>query len=325
MLHLSVITASDRTDQVVRVLLESPGVINLVRADGAVVEPAGDRVEADVAREAVDQVVDRLHPLVLDAGGSVFFTDVGTALGRPTEQAEAEAPGEGVDAVVWDEVAKRTEADATFSATFLVFLIAAVLIASVGLLTDSSVLIVGSMVLGPEFGPLAAAAVAIVQRRHRDTWRSLRALLIGFPIGIAVTAAAVTVLRLTLGVPKDYLDGHRTLTSFVSHPDVFSIVVALIAGAAGMVSVTASKSSTLVGVFISVTTIPAAANIGTALVTGRPAEALGAAVQLVVNLFCILLAAVITLFVQRWAWQRRSMQPKPRTGGPREDQRARRT
>jgi uncharacterized hydrophobic protein (TIGR00271 family) len=312
MLHLSVMTTSERTDEVVRVLLESPGVINLVRSDGAVVAPPGDRVEADVAREAADPVVDRLRPLVLDSGGSVFFSEVGTALGDPAEEAEAEVPGEGVDAVVWEEVAHRTAADATFSSTFLVFLIAAMLIASVGLLTDSSVLIVGSMVLGPEFGPLAAAAVALVQRRRMQAWLSLRALLIGFPIGIVVTAGAVALLRITLGIPKPYLDGHRTLTSFVSHPDVFSVVVALIAGTAGIVSVTASKSSTLVGVFISVTTIPAAANIGTALVTDRMGEAIGAAVQLAVNLACILLAAVITLLVQRWAWRRRGMQPRRR-------------
>jgi len=208
--------------------------------------------------------------------------------------------------VVWDEVAERTEADATFSATFLVFLIAAVLIASVGLLTDSSVLVVGGMVLGPEFGPLAAVAVALVQRRWRAAGRSLTALAIGFPLAVAVTAAAVALLRITVGLPAAYVAGHRPLTSFVAHPDVFSVVTALIAGAAGMVSLTSARSGALVGVFISVTTIPAAANIGTALVADHPDEALGAAIQLVVNVVCILLAATGTLLVQRWALHRRS-------------------
>jgi uncharacterized membrane protein len=83
-------------------------------------------------------------------------------------------------------------------------------------------------------------------------------------------------------------------------------VTALIAGAAGMVSLTAAKSGALVGVFISVTTIPAAANIGTALVADHPEEAGGAAIQLLVNVVCILIAATVTLLVQRWALRRRS-------------------
>ena len=310
MLHLSVITAPERAEAVVSALLDGPGVINVIRPSGTAIAPDGERIEADVAREAADGVVQRLTELVLDSGGSVMLTEVGTALGEPARRAEEDAPGEGVDAVVWEEVAQRTAADATFSATFLVFMISAMLIASVGLLTDSSVLIVGSMVLGPEFGPLAAIAVALVQRRYAPAWQSLRALLIGFPLGVVVTAAAVLLLRATFGIPHDYLAGHRSLTAFVSQPNVFSVVVALIAGAAGMVSVTAAKSSTLVGVFISVTTIPAAANIGTALVTDHLAEAGGAAVQLIVNLFCILFAALVTLLVQRRLWRTRRLRSR---------------
>jgi uncharacterized hydrophobic protein (TIGR00271 family) len=304
MLHLTVVTDRDRAGAVSDALLDDEGVLNVVRLEDAV-RPHGDRIEADVAREAADGVLARLRPLVLDTGGFVSISELGTALGRPAERAEAAAPGEGVDAVVWEEVAQRTASDATLSAVFLVFLLAATLIASVGLLTDSSVLIVGSMVLGPEFGPLAATAVAIAQRRPGEAWRSLRALLIGFPLAVVVTAAAVAVLKATLGLPHAYLDGHRSLTSFVSQPDVFSVVVALIAGAAGMVSVTSSKSGPLVGVFISVTTIPAAANIGTALVAGHLPEAIGAAIQLIVNAFCILVAATTTLLVQRRILRRR--------------------
>ena len=233
------------------------------------------------------------------------MTEVSAALGDPIARAERSAPGEGADAVVWDQLAQRAYEDATLSGTFLVFLIAAMLISSVGLLTDSDVLVVGGMVLGPEFGPLAAIAVALVRRRAAGAARSAVALVVGFPLAIAVTAGGVALLGATVGLPSGYLDGQRPLTSFVSHPDQFSVVVALIAGVAGMVSLTSAKSGALVGVFISVTTIPAAANIGTALVAGRPAEAGGALVQLVVNMVCLLLAAIVTLLVQRAARRRR--------------------
>jgi uncharacterized hydrophobic protein (TIGR00271 family) len=297
-LHASVVVPPDTAGQVVDLLQGRPGVLNVLRHRHAAAA-GGDVVEADVAREAADGVLEALKPVVLDRGGTVTLIQLDTALGEPMRQASIAAPGHGDDAVVWEEVAQRTSEESTLSATFLAFLVIAMLISSVGLLTDSSVLVVGGMVLGPEFGPLAAIAVGLVDRRWALAWRSLRALLIGFPIGVVITAGFVALLRAVGEVPQGYLDGHRPLTSFVSHPDVFSVVVALLAGVAGTLSLTSAKSSSLVGVFISVTTIPAAANIGTALVAGLGDEALGAAIQLVVNLACIVLAALGTLLVQR--------------------------
>jgi len=305
-LHLAVVAPSDRSAAVIDALRDEPGVTNLVTSEGAALKPPGDRIEADVAREAADAVLETLHGLCLEHGGTVTISEVDAAFGDPVEAAERDAPGEGVDAVVWQEISQRTAADATLSGAFLVFLMAATLISSVGLLTDSSVLVVGGMVLGPEFGPLAAVAVALVQKRWRAAGRSFVALAVGFPLAVVVTAGAVILLRYTVGLPPAYVAGHRPLTSFVAHPDVFSVVTALVAGAAGMVSLTASKSGALVGVFISVTTIPAAANIGTALVADHPEEAAGAATQLGVNVLCILVAATGTLLVQRWALRRRS-------------------
>jgi uncharacterized hydrophobic protein (TIGR00271 family) len=299
MLHLAVVTPAASADEVLRVLNDERGVANIARFPGAVLVPEGDRIEADVVREAADDLVERLRPVVTGVGGSVALHELSTAIGHPIERASREAPGLAVDAVVWEEVTARTNEDATLSLTFLVFLVVGTLICGVGILTDSEVLIVGGMVLGPEFGPLAAVAVALVQRRPRRIGHSLRPLLLGFPLAIATTAAGVALLRVAGAVPQGYLDGHRPLTSFVSSPDVFSVVVALLAGVAGIVSLTASKSTALVGVFISVTTLPAAADIGASLVTGRFGETVGAVAQLLLNLTCILAAATATLLVQR--------------------------
>lgn len=306
-LHASVVVRPERADAAAAALRGVQGVVNVQHRRAAAVQPHGDVIEADVVREAADAVLDALRPLVLDAGGSVSLLQVDTALGDPIRRAEVDAPGHGDDAVVWEEVAQRTSEESSLSGTFLVFLVVAMLISAVGLLTDSSVLVVGGMVLGPEFGPLAAIAVGLVSRRWALAWRSGRALLVGFPLGIAVTTGGVALLDATLGLPRGYLDGDRPLTSFVSHPDVFSVIVALLAGVAGTLSLTSAKSSALVGVFISVTTIPAAANIGAALIARLPAEALGAVIQLVVNLACIVLAAVLTLSVQRAAARRRRL------------------
>lgn len=301
-LHLRVLCPSDRSDAVLAALVKAPGATNLARLPGAAIEPEGDVVLADVAREAADGVLRTLRALGVERTGAISMISVDTALGASIDRAEAAAAGSDSDAVVWDELTERTGADSTLSATYVTFLVVATLIAAVGLLIDSQVLIVGAMVLGPEFGPLAGIAVGLVQRRWAEVRLSARALLVGFPVAIVVTGLGVAALQAAGQVPQAYLEGHRPLTAFVASPDIFSVVVALLAGIAGTISLTAAKSSSLVGVFISVTTVPAAAEIGAGLVTGQPGAAAGATVQLLVNLVCIILAAVLTLLLQRQAW-----------------------
>jgi uncharacterized membrane protein len=82
---------------------------------------------------------------------------------------------------MWQQVEERTSEESTLSATFLVFLSIATLIAGIGVLLDQPILIVGAMVVGPEFGPIAGLCVALVPRERILAMRSLRALVIGFP------------------------------------------------------------------------------------------------------------------------------------------------
>ena len=303
MINARIVCPAELSPRVVALLRDEPGATNVVLLPGACLEPVGDLVEAELARECADGVLRELRRVGVHGAGSVVVTAVDTAFGDLVERAEREAPGEGDDAVVWDQLSAATAGSAVLSASFLAFMVLATLIAAVGLLTDSQVLIVGAMVLGPEFGPLAGLAVSLVRRRWAQARGPLLALAAGFGLAVLATAAGVALLDAAGLVPQAFLDGRRPLTSFVAAPDVFSVVVALLAGAAGTLSLTSAKSSPLVGVFISVTTIPAAADLAAGVVTGQLGTAGGAAVQLVVNLTCIVLAAVLTLLVQRWAWR----------------------
>ena len=69
------------------------------------------------------------------------------------------------------------------------------------------------------------------------------------------------------------------IANLISSPDAVTVIVALCAGAAGMLSLSTAKSGALIGVLISVTTIPAAANIGIALAFGDWDTAGGSAAQ----------------------------------------------
>jgi len=278
-------------------------VLNVVHLHGAARKPDGDLVLCDVAREDASVIIRDLCDLGIDRDGSIAIEEIDTALSDAARRAEKAAAGLPSDAVVWEEVEERTSESAELSVSFLAFMVIAMLIAAVGVLLGQPVLVIGAMVVGPEFGPIAGFCVALVARRGELARRSVAALAVGFPLGIAVTYLGALLLRLSGLGPETLADDQtRPLTAFISHPDAFSVIVAYLAGTAGILSLTSSKSSALVGVLISVATIPAAGNLGLAAAYGDWTEAGGASLQLGLNLVAILVAGVVTLYLQRLAY-----------------------
>lgn len=307
MLHLRLIVPEDRTRDVVRLLAGDAAVTHLVVVPGAARQPHGDLVECDVAREGASLVLESLRDLGVEHEGAIVASALELVLSDAAAAAEEAAPGDPTDAVVWEQVEARTSDEVSLSATYLVYLSVATMLAAVGVLLDSPILIIGAMVVGPEFGPLAALCVAIVQRRWDVMRSSLLALVVGFPVAMAVTIVFTWLLTWADLADPSMLTAERPLTSFIWRPDALSFVVAFLAGIAGMLSLTTTKSGALVGVLISVTTVPAAANAAAALAFGVWAEAWGSTVQLALNLAAIVLAGLLTLSVQRWFWGRREM------------------
>ncbi|MBB5800577.1 putative hydrophobic protein (TIGR00271 family) [Saccharothrix ecbatanensis] len=306
MLHLRAICPAERTDEVLAALTQHPGVTHVVVLRGAAVEPAGDVVEADVAREATDTVVASLCALDVDRDGGVTLEQIDTALSDAADRAEEKAPGEAADAVVWEELLARTGEESRLNATFLSFLAIACLLAAVGVVTNSPITIVGAMVVGPEFGPLAAIAVGLVLRRWDLVRRAATALAVGFPVAMAITAVAAFAGSFT-----DLFDRGMVLAAhevdFVFQVGPFSLIVALLAGAAGMLSMTSAKSAALVGVFISVTTVPAAGFAAVAAVLAEWDICLQSVAQLAVNLVGIVAAAALVLALRNRRGQPRDL------------------
>ncbi|WP_433204424.1 DUF389 domain-containing protein [Dactylosporangium sp. CS-047395] len=305
MLHLRVISPPEDTERVLGLLTTEAGATNVVVLAGAAREPAGDLVLADVVREAATPILSGLRKLGVHEHGSIAIETVDAALSRNAQRAADAAPGLSGDAVVWDEIEHKTGEETEISGTFLALLAVATIIAGIGVLLDQPILIVGAMVVGPEYGPLASLSVGIVRRRARSIRRSLLALGVGFPVGIVVTILTTWGLDALGLVDKDMLLRERPLTDFIWRPDALSWVVGFFAGVAGMLSLTSAKAGPLIGVLISVTTVPAAANIAVALAYGVPHEAGGSALQLLINLAAIVVAGVATLLVLRWLWRLR--------------------
>ncbi|WP_328397549.1 DUF389 domain-containing protein [Streptomyces sp. NBC_00390] len=307
MLHLRLITPGNRTAEVVSLIEKTVGTAHLAVVPGAARNPQGDLVLCDVAREAGDALIGELRALGIDESGSIAVEDIGLLLSRRADKAEKEAPGEGADAVLWEHLEDATHEESTLSGTYIAFLTLATMIAACGVVLDNAILIVGAMAVGPEFGPLAGMCTALVQRAPRLAWRSFQALIVGFAAAIVVTVGFSYFMDALDLFSRAKLDAERPNTSFIYAPDEFSFIVALLAGAAGMLSLTSAKSGALVGVAISVTTVPAAANAAVAFSYAEYKQAWGSTEQLLLNLLGIVLAGTLTLLLQKvhWAIQRR--------------------
>jgi uncharacterized hydrophobic protein (TIGR00271 family) len=297
LLHVRVVSPAHLSPEVEAILSREPGATNVVVLPGVAREPSGDLFQADLARECVQQVVRDLRDLGIDRDGSISWRAVDTAIGDAMRRAERNAPGDAADAIIWEEVIASTGEDSTLTWTFMAFMVLACILAAIGVATNSPITIVGAMVVGPEFGPLAGIAVGLRLRRWDAARRGIIALVIGFAGAIAVTAAVAVVWRVT-GLVNEHDLAASTGTEFIYEPGWFSIITALVAGAAGTLSLTSAKSAALVGVFISVTTIPAAGNGALALVFGRFHDAGGSALQLLINLSGIVLAAYLVLLAR---------------------------
>jgi uncharacterized hydrophobic protein (TIGR00271 family) len=299
MIHLRIVAPQEEAHKALEILHGSPAVLNVVHLHAAAKKPDGDLILCDVAREEASVIIGDLKELEIPRVGSIAVEHIETVLSDAAAAAEEAAPGLPSDAVVWEEVEQRTSENTELSISFVAFMVLAMQIGAVGILLDQPILIVGAMVVGPEFGPLAGLSVALVQRRPDLARRSWVALGLGFPAGILMAGLATLLFKAIGASPDDFLSAHNQLTGFISQPDFFSFFVAFVAGTAGILSLTNAKSGALIGVLISVTTIPAASNIGVAAAYGDWHDAGGAAAQLAINLTSIVLAGVLTLYVQR--------------------------
>ena len=297
MLHIRVVCPSATTGEAVSAIESDDSTANLAVIKGVSLEGTGDLVLFDVAREGANNVVNALRELGIVESGSLSVSEPTTVLSRAAAAAEAATPGHPSDGIVWEEIEEKAKDDSRMSWSFITFLILATLIAGVGRYLDQPILIIGAMVVGPEFAPVAALCIAVARRRPGIVRPSLVTLLGGFAIAAAVAWGVWAIVYAT-GAIDVVAATTGSATDFIIKPNVWSFVIALLAGCAGMLSLTSAKSSALVGVFISITTVPAAGTLGLTLAVGAWQEAGASAIQLAINLVGLIIAGIVTLTIQ---------------------------
>jgi uncharacterized hydrophobic protein (TIGR00271 family) len=312
MLRVRVVSPPDSTEQLIDRLSANPGIRNLVVLPGAARRPTGDAVQFDLLTQFANPVLRELRAPPFGESGTVVVEDVDVTDTAPADGGGSGNARFGEIAPVWQIVESKIQAGGVYPPSFFILLIIAGLIGATGILTNSQILVVAAMVVGPEYGAIMATALGIDKRDRRAVRGGLAALLAGFAMAVLATCLFGLIIRGLGQTPRLYELGVRPVSSLIDSPNLFSIVIAVLAGIVGVVSLTESRANALIGVFISVTTIPAASDMGLSAAYGSWSEARGSTFQLLLNVVLLIAVGAGGLRLQRFIWHIMPMKTRRR-------------
>ncbi|HKF92572.1 MAG TPA: DUF389 domain-containing protein, partial [Acidimicrobiia bacterium] len=195
MIHIRAVSPADVTPRLVESLGANGGVVNLVVLEGVARHPDGDSLQFDVITAEANRVVDDLRRFELDVRGSIVIENVDTSISELAAQAERREPSKANFSPIWEEAEARIRERGTYRPSWFALLAIAGIIGAVGILTNSQILIVGAMVVGPEYGAMISVALGIDKRDGVPIKRGLNALIFGFLLAITVTLAFSVLIR----------------------------------------------------------------------------------------------------------------------------------
>lgn len=281
--------------------LEGTGGVHRIVALSPERAGTGVVLAADVRPSVADQVMDLIVSWGVPDDDYLLTRQEVIAPSPHVTQAPAD------QSFAWVEVMGQARANARPLGRYLALMAVAAVLAAIGVITDNPILIVGAMAVSPDLLPICAACVGVIARRWSLARRAIVTLLLGIVLTWAVAAAVAWGLQ-AVGILTGDFQVHDTALHGLNHIDYSTILVALAAGVAAMLSFE-TRAAAAVGVAISVTTIPASALFGVSLGLGEVGVSWGAAGVLGVNVLLLLLSGTATLGVQRLFAGRRPTTP----------------
>lgn len=175
--------------------------------------------------------------------------------------------------------------DVTFRGTNIVILVLAIFIASLGLNTNSTAVIIGAMLISPLMGPIIGIGLGIGIQDFDLLKRALRNLLI---------AAAFSMLTSTIYfLISPVAEGHSELLARTS-PTIYDVLIGFFGGGAGIVAICSrSKGNVIPGVAIATALMPPLCTAGYGLATLQMHYFFGASYLFIINSIFIGLATFL--------------------------------
>ncbi|MFN3978999.1 MAG: DUF389 domain-containing protein [Caldilinea sp.] len=176
---------------------------------------------------------------------------------------------------------------------FFVLLLLATVIATYGLIADSTASVIGAMIVAPLMGPIMATAAAVVMGSAQRALRSLALVVVGVVSVIALSTALTWIVP---DIAISFTENGQ-LSSRIA-PGLLSLLTALASGAAGaFITAREEIADSMGGVAIAISLVPPLCVVGIALRVGEFGPASGALMLFVTNFLAILLAGGLTFLL----------------------------
>ncbi|MBM7555544.1 putative hydrophobic protein (TIGR00341 family) [Halanaerobacter jeridensis] len=249
---------------------------------------SGDLLIINLLYDKVDIIIDKLKgkfDFTNNVHRSLMIFTPDTIIPRNKEKVDQESYRSARETII---NYARDNSEVSLQLIFLALV--AAIITSLGLIINNTPVIVGSMIIAPVFGPIAAMAIGIVLGDLKLLGRGFLAEMT--VVGIAVSVGAIFGLI----IPNVAVNHALKVRMLPTLPD---LLIALAAGGAGAYSLIKNvKSQQLVGVVIAAALIPVMATIGIGISLGNLNLIVGATLLLLGNFFALLLAIILVFYYQ---------------------------
>jgi len=185
----------------------------------------------------------------------------------------------------YDEIHDSIKQGIIFKGTNIWILVCAIIIASVGLNTNSPAVIIGAMLISPLMGPINGMGYSIAIYDSSLFKQSIK------NFGFAVLASLVASTLYFAITPVT--TAHSELLARTS-PTIYDVLIALFGGFAGIIAISSKqKGNVIPGVAIATALMPPLCTAGYGLATGHISFFYGAFYLFTINTVCIAFASAV--------------------------------
>ena len=234
-------------------------------------------------------LIDNLRTILHDHGDwRVVLSEVIASTPELPERTEASV--ERGDDLLREQLYKDAHTDAKISADYFLLIVLSTIVAAIGLNSDSAAAVIGSMVIAPLLGPVMALVLGTALGDDRLLFRAFVCISVGLLLCLGISFALAQFLSINL-------DSHELTQR--GRVGLDGIALAIAAGVAAAISRLTGVGAGLVGVMVAAALLPSGAAAGLFAAADRWDLAARAALLMLLNVFGLILAAVIVFRMRK--------------------------
>jgi len=276
---LTISLPADRASDLVKDLSALDGTLSLSRQRQASVVPPGDVVTVEVLDAAISEAFALLstYGAGTDEGVSVTSNEPTAVVSASSSSELARDPA----SASFEEVEATLERESSMGPNKLAAMVAAGVIAAVGVGTNSVHLVIGAMVIAPGFEPFLKVALRVTGR-GRSFGRGFYDMGTGWAALLGGAVLGTLLLRL-VGVSAESTSGGYlapgVLLTYWRELTPSATIVAVVAAAAGTILVIATRAVLTAGVMVALSLVPGATLLAIGVIAGDMSLAVDGAVR----------------------------------------------